>query len=264
MESGSSIISSARDYAPIFEQQGFLCRMDWGRRGARAAAERGDLLIVVDVLSFSTAVATAVHHGGIIYPCAQEEDQAALAVRFHAEVAVSRKDVPKRGRFSLSPLTYLAIEPGTRVVVASPNGATCSRYGRDVPHLFVGALVNARAVGEAVNQMLQEDDGLCVTVLACGERWQTSSEDGELRLAIEDYLGAGAVLSHIVGEKSPEARLCEGAFQNVESDLEPVLWECGSGRELREKGFAEDVRHASRLNIYDAVPVMRGERLERL
>ena len=29
----------------------------------RAAAERGDILIVIDTLRFSTAAATAVHHG---------------------------------------------------------------------------------------------------------------------------------------------------------------------------------------------------------
>ena len=238
--------------------------MDWGWRGARAAAARGDLLVVVDVLSFSSAVATAIEHDGIVYPCAQEEDPAALAARVHAEVAVSRYDVPEKGRFSLSPQTYMGMEPRTRVVIASPNGATCSRYGRDVEHLFVGALINARTVGESVNRVLRENSALSVTVLACGERWQTPTEDGELRFAIEDYLGAGAILAHITGDKSPEARLCEGAFRQAESNLEQVLWDCGSGRELREKGFAQDVRHAARLDLYSAVPVMRGERLERL
>jgi phosphosulfolactate phosphohydrolase-like enzyme len=47
-------------------------------------------------------------------------------------------------------------------------------------------------------------------------------------------------------------------------ELEQVVAQSGSGRELCAIGFAEDVRHAARLDVYDAVPVLRGERLERL
>jgi 2-phosphosulfolactate phosphatase len=245
-----------------WSQDGFRCRLEWGRRGARVAAERGDLLVVIDVLSFSTATVTAVQHGGIVYPCAWTDDPAAFAARIGAEMAVNRREVPDRGRFSLSPPTFAAIEPGTRVVLASPNGATCSRYGREVSHLLVGALVNARAVSEAVARILATSD-LNVTVLACGERWQQPSEDGELRFAIEDYLGAGAILAGlpISLSRSPEARVCEAAFQAVGGDLAQVLWESGSGRELRAMGYPEDVEHSARLNVFDAVPTMDGERL---
>src|SRR5579871_2107692 len=97
-----------------FAQEGYRCRLDWGRRGAQAAAERGDILVIVDVLSFSTAVATAVARGGRIYPCVDMEEAAMVARIFGGEVAVHRRDVPEKGRFSLSPLTYLDMEPGTR------------------------------------------------------------------------------------------------------------------------------------------------------
>ena len=148
------------------------------------------------------------------------------------------------------------------MVLASPNGATCSQYGRSVPHLLVGALVNAWAVAEAVATILASTE-LSVTVLACGERWRQPSEDGELRFAIEDYLGAGAILSALPASlgRSPEARICEAAFQAVSDDIERVLLESGSGRELRAMGYPEDVEHSARLNVYDAVPVMDGERL---
>ena len=43
----------------------------------------------------------------------------------------------------------------------------------------------------------------------------------------------------------------------VRDDLESMLWECTSGRELREMGFGVDVRHAARLNAYETVPHMR-------
>jgi len=60
-------------------------------------------------------------------------------------------------------------------------------------------------------------------------------------------------------EKSPEARVCEGAFLYVKDEIEQVMWECESGRELREKGFGVDVQHAAQLNVYDSVPFMHGD-----
>jgi 2-phosphosulfolactate phosphatase len=253
------------DVADPWSQQGFRCRLEWGRRGARVAAERGDILVVIDVLSFSTAVVTAVQHGGIIYPCAWADDPAALAARVGAELAVSRPDVPELGRFSLSPPTFLGIEPGTRVVLASPNGATCSHYGRAVPRLLVGALVNARAAAEAITRILSASD-LNLTVLAAGERWRQPSEDGDLRFAIEDYLGAGAILAGLPSSlsRSPEALLCERAFRSSRDDLATILSECGSGRELRAAGYPGDVEHAARLDFYDTVPAMDGDALSAL
>lgn len=242
----------------VFSQHGYRCRLEWGRRGARAAAERGDVLIVVDTLSFSSAVVTAVQHGAVVYPCAYDEDPALLAQRVGGEVAVGRLDAPAQSRFSLSPLTFLAATEETRIVLRSPNGATCSRYAPQVPYLFVGTLLNAAAVAAVVNQVLATTEH-CVTVLACGERWRTPSEDGELRFAIEDALGAGAILAQLDYPKSPEARFCAGAFVAAQPDLAAIVRECGSGRELYERGFGADVEHAARLNAYDAVPVMRDE-----
>jgi 2-phosphosulfolactate phosphatase len=245
----------------LYTQHPYRCRLDWGRRGVRQAAERGDLLVIVDTLSFSTAVVTAVHYGGLIYPCSLEEDAAALAQQIGGEAAVSRREVPERGRFSLSPATYLHLEAGMRVVLASPNGATCSRYAGQVPSLLVGALVNAKAVAAAVSLLLKQGN-ISVTVIACGERWKILSEDGELRIAVEDYLGAGATLSYLEHEKSPEARVCEGAFVQVRDDLDTILWECTSGRELREMGFGVDAQHAARLNAYETVPHLRDTHFE--
>jgi 2-phosphosulfolactate phosphatase len=249
-------------HADVFAQSPYRCRLDWGRHGARAAAERQDILVIVDTFSFSTAVVTAVQGGGLVYPCAEDEQPGVLAQRIGGEVAVRRKDVPAKGRFSLSPLTYLHLAPGTRIVLASPNGATCSRYARAVPFLFVGALVNAEAVAMVVSHLLDTTDR-CVTIIACGERWHPPVADGALRVALEDYLGAGAILASLRYEQSPEARVCAGAFTHSRRDIAALLWECGSGRELRSMGFPEDVRHAAQLNSYDAVPVMRGTRVER-
>jgi 2-phosphosulfolactate phosphatase len=242
-------------------------QLAWGRRGAQAAAERADILVVVDTLRFSTAAATAVHHGAVIYPCPVDEALVrALAQRVGGEVALHRHTpstpTSTPARFSLSPRAYLAVEPGTRVVLPSPNGATCCQYGPRTPALFVGALVNAHAVAGAVFHLLTTQQHLNVTVLACGERWRIPAEEDVLRFALEDYLGAGAVLSALPFPQTIEAQACGATFRALREQLEAALWECESGQELRTKGLGEDVRHAAQLNIYDTVPMLRGERLE--
>jgi 2-phosphosulfolactate phosphatase len=240
----------------MFSQHPYRCRLDWGRRGTREAATRGDILVIVDTLTFSTAAVTAVQAGAVIYPCAWADDPAEIARRIGGEAAVNRREVPAKGRYSLSPGTYRDVAPGTKIVLASPNGATCSRYADAVPYLFVGTLLNAAAVGAAVGRLLA-DTAHSVTVIACGERWATVEEDEGLRVAVEDYLGAGAILSCLDAPLSPEARVCAGAFAGARAALAELLWECGSGRELRHMGFPDDVRHAAQLNLYDVAPVMR-------
>ncbi|MDP6039417.1 MAG: 2-phosphosulfolactate phosphatase, partial [Candidatus Latescibacteria bacterium] len=62
----------------------YRCQLAKGRRGAREAAQRGDVIVVVDTLSFSTSAITAVHNGGIVFPCAKDEDPTAFAKRVNA------------------------------------------------------------------------------------------------------------------------------------------------------------------------------------
>lgn len=237
-------------------------QLAWGRRGAQQAAERGDILVVIDTLRFSTTASTAVHHGALIYPCPLDEAMFnELARRVGGEVAIVWRNSSTPARFTLSPSSYLAIEPGTRVVLPSPNGSTCCQYGSMTPALFVGALVNAQAVAQAVSQLLVASD-LNVTVLACGERWRVPAEEGVLRFALEDYLGAGAILSALPFPQMIEAQACVATFTAMRDHLEEALWECESGQELRAIALGEDVRHAAQLNIYATAPVLRGERLE--
>jgi 2-phosphosulfolactate phosphatase len=240
----------------LFGQGDFRCRLEWGRRGARDAAARGDGLVLVDTLSFSTAVATALSRGASVHPCSWEDDPQARAAALQALCAVRRTEVPARGPYSLSPLSLEQLGAGDRIVIKSINGATCLQLAAEVPVLFVAALVNASAVARAAGRWLAKP-GRALTVVACGERWEDAAEDGPLRVALEDYLGAGAVMAALDEEsKSPEARACQAAFRELRAELPAILKECGSGRELQELGFAEDVSFAAELDRFDVVPVL--------
>ncbi|HET7924124.1 MAG TPA: 2-phosphosulfolactate phosphatase [Rhodanobacteraceae bacterium] len=246
----------------VYAQAGYRCRLDWGWRGARQAAARGDIVVIVDVLRFSSAVAMAAQHGVIVYPCEMQGDVEARS-REVGGVAGGRS-LDDTARFSLSPRTFEGAEPGTRVVLASLNGAMCSINARGAPHAFAASLLNASAVAAHVVSLLDADPSLDVTVVACGERWRDANEDGELRFAVEDYLGAGAVLSELSHERSPETAVCAAAFAGSRGDIAALLWECASGRELRSMGLEQDVIDCARIDVYDAVPVLRDGAYARL
>ena len=172
---------------------------------------------MVDVLSFSTAVDVAVARGAVVYPA-----------RWTDEHASTSRERP----YSLSPASLTSIPPGTRLVLASPNGASICGDAEELGAVVIaGCLRNASAV-------------------AAGERWP----DGSLRPAIEDLLGAGLILAALAGEPSAEARAAIAAAETVPLD---DLRSCASARELIERGFAEDVELALERDVSTVVPRLR-------
>jgi len=58
------------------------------------------------------------------------------------------------------------------------------------------------------------------------------------------------------GSKSPEAQVCIGAFHHAKSHINKLLWDCGSARELLQRGFTDDVKHCAHLNVYQVAPFL--------
>jgi 2-phosphosulfolactate phosphatase len=129
--------------------------------------------------------------------------------------------------------------------------------GRACP-VFAGALINASAAGRSAAALARERaSGL--TVIACGERpldrWE-EERSYEFRPAIEDWLGAGAILSALGEdyEMTAEAVLAVTSFQSAGPMLGALIVNSESGLELKEKGRDADVEFCSRLDSYDVAP----------
>lgn len=220
---------------------------------------------MVDVLRFTSAVSVAVGRGAVVLPYPWRVDSAAraYAVGEDAELAGWRED----GGWSLSPTDLARIPEGTRLVLPSPNGSALAFGAREaVPDATVlaGCLRNAAAVATVAAQQ-----DAPVAVVAAGERWQGSS--GPLRPAVEDLLGAGAVLRALVdaggrpaGGASPEARAAIAAFDAARDDLGGWLADSASGRELVGIGFGDDVEAAARLDAEDVAAVLDGPAFSRV
>ncbi len=229
-----------------FDQAEYDVRCEWGLQGVNELAPISDVVIIVDVLSFSTAVDIAVGRGGILYPYGSRDNMLEGYAR-EREAQVAEK-VRTQSGFSLSPASLREMSAGCRLVLPSPNGgALClaaAAYGRAV---FTACLRNASAVAEAARVL-----GPTVAVIPAGERWP----DGSLRPSFEDWIGAGAVLASLPGELSPEARSAVASFSATEGRCFEALAGCSSGKELIERGFAEDVALAAEICASTTAPIL--------
>jgi 2-phosphosulfolactate phosphatase len=232
----------------FFDQQEFDIRCEWGERGVAVLAPISDAVIIVDVLSFSTSVDIAVQRGASVFPYRWGDERApTFAQSVHAELADPKRT---QGKYSLSPQSLLHIQPGTRIVMPSPNGATLTLAAKPTP-VLAGCLRNARAVASAAKKY-----GSRVGVIPAGERWK---DDHSLRPSFEDLIGAGAIISHLTGSLSPEAISAVASFREASYELGKYLCQCSSGKELAERGFAEDVQLAAQLDASECAPTFNGD-----
>ncbi len=226
------------------DQSDYDIRCEWAAPGLTALAPNSEVVIIVDVLSFSTCVDIAVANGAIVYPYRWKD---ASAVEFAKQKGAELASFERRFAegYSLSPASLVNIPADTRLVLPSPNGSALTLATGKKP-TFTACLRNARAVAAAAARL-----GSTFAVIPAGERWP---DDGGLRPALEDLLGAGAIISRLPGSPSPEARLAAAAFEHYKADLPAALGRCVSGRELIERGYADDVTLAAELDCSSAVP----------
>lgn len=200
--------------------------------------------MVVDVLSFCTSVTVAVERGARVWPHTGGEEAQLLARHIDAELAGHRSS--HEGP-TLSPASLLGIDRHTRLILPSPNGSSIAHasVSSGVP-VVAACLRNATAVARHVRDFAR------IGLVPAGERWG----DDSLRPCYEDWVGAGAVVDRLLGQDPSVALSAEAEAAALAFRALRPLEECPSGQELVDKGFAEDVRIASAVDVATVVPVL--------
>lgn len=201
----------------VFDQSGYQVRFEWGVAGLERLAP-ADVVVVVDVLSFSTAVIDRVAAGETV-----PLDDAAHAV--------------------------------------SLNGAAVAARAAGSSVVFLGALRNAKAVAAAVMaEQTRRGERTSIAIIAAGEHPVDGGSDvaSGIRFAVEDLLGAGAIIDALgalgIDHTSPEAAAACESFRGLRGAVRHLLTASGSGRELAERGRRDDVLHAAAHDAEIAVP----------
>ncbi|OZM71700.1 hypothetical protein CFN78_18735 [Amycolatopsis antarctica] len=244
----------------VFGQAGHDIRMEWSMEGISALAADCVVLVVVDVLAFSTTVDLALHRGSRVRPVRWDDP---------ADVAAAKAEgatVPDERGWKLRPSTVHTTAPGTYLALPSPNGAALSKAAADTGrHVLTGCLRNARAVARLARTLAEDAP---IGVIPAGERWGVdlagTHTEGPLRPCAEDHLGAGAIVDALIALgvqwPSPEASLAARAFRAAGPDVGAVVAGSSSGQELRAKGLGADVDLAIAVNRSEVAPfLVRGD-----
>lgn len=209
-----------------FDQSTYQVRLDWGVAGLGRLAP-ADIVVVVDVLRFSSRVTRLLE-------------------------ANAGARVPLDGSAHALSVNGAAVAHAATSVTAPDGGA---------PVILLGCLRNARAVANACLEIQnQRGRRTSVTIIPAGEIARVSGSI-TLRFAVEDQLGAGAIVAALselgTDHTSPDAAAaCESAL-GLRSAMKHLVTASGSGVELVGRGEKDDVVAAASLDVTDIVPVLR-------
>lgn len=246
----------------VFEQGGFDLRVEWGLDGVRALGPYCAVLVIIDVLSFTTTVDIAVGRGGRVLPLPWKDERAAQAAAEAGATLVSTgltklddetHTADQTSGWTLRPSSLVTLPAGTFLAIASPNGATLSAAAaKSGATVLAGCLRNASAVAALATEIAGDRP---IGIVPAGERWRP---EHTLRPSLEDYLGAGAIAAAVTGRSAPssEAVLAIQAYRSVAGRVPELLADSVSGRELTAAGVPRDVELAAEMDVSGVAPLL--------
>ena len=225
--------------------------------GVRRVDPDVDVLIVVDVLSFTTAVEVALTHGLEVLPFGSG-DAAAYATSEKAMVVGDPASGLAGSPTAIAEYSEASHSAGRLLIPESSGSALCFGLIEHPATVVAASLRNRTAVAEWVlARQAEKGDRFRVAVIATGDE----RADG-IRFAAEDLLGAGAVIDALavvgIDYCSPEAAVATAAFGALKRATGHLISASVSGQEVLAMGLRSDIDLASEIDVSRTVPVLRG------
>jgi 2-phosphosulfolactate phosphatase len=218
---------------------------------------QGKSVVVFDVLRATTSITAALAVGVKEVRLFGDLDSAAAAAKSFGAGALlcGESQTVKPPGFDLgnSPGAFQKnLHAGRTAFMATTNGTQALIAARQAQSLFTGALVNAAAVSrELIRRQLS------VTLLCAGTQGQ---------IALEDVLGAGAMLHHLFADANAEpigdaAMMSLQLFHMHHHSLPQILEQTVGGRNIIKAGLGEDIPFCAGLNALPIVGVVQDDPL---
>lgn len=221
----------------------------------------GKVVVVLDVLFATTTIVHAFSKGiAGIYPARNRDE----AVRVAEQVGSGLLAGEHMGRMisGFAPATPLALVEharssrgldGVEMVYCTTNGTQALVAVAQAAHVYVGALINGRALAAYVSTQHPQASVLIVC---------SGSLD---RFNLEDFHGAGHIVDHLmkIGGYALTDAACGALHAYRGCDSRTALFASRVGQIMQSLAFGDEVDYACQQDIIDVVPTLVSGRLVR-
>lgn len=208
-----------------------------------------DVAIMVDALRASTTMTVAVENFRKIIPVKNVEDAEKLSKQYNAVLAGERNGAPIKGFDAGNSPVEIQNFSGEVLVLTTTNG-TRILEGINSKTL-VGSFVNAKAVAEKALEIANQH----IEVVMAGVKG---------KFVIEDFLGAGEIISNLQNEELDETALAACMASRNQNMVDKAVKNSKSAAALYKLGLGDDVEFCLNRNIYETVPVYENGMIQRL
>ena len=211
-----------------------------------------DTAVVIDVLRMTTTASLLFSRGlDELFIIAEVAQARELAAQTGALLLGERGGERVTGfDGGNSPLEYTQSLRGQKAILCTSNGSKAVQTTSDIEHVFLGAIVNAKAVAQHALKVAKTR----IVLICAGTGGQVS---------LDDVLGAACIAREMLKLNSELALTdaCKVALVNLEtsSDLLKGLQNARHSAILQDLGYEEDIEFAAQLNLLDTVPMRTSQ-----
>ena len=208
-----------------------------------------DVAVMVDVLRASTTITTALDNFKQIIAVKDKEKAVELAEKYDAVLAGERNGAAIEGFDTGNSPVAIKNFKGKCLVITTTNG-TRILEGMNAKSL-IGSFINAKAVAKAASEIAEEH----IEIVMAGVKG---------RFAIEDFLGAGAIISNLTDYKLDEMALSAYMASQNEKMIDKAVMDSNSALGLKKLGYNKDINFSIKKDIYDVVPIYKEGIIKKL
>jgi 2-phosphosulfolactate phosphatase len=224
-------------------------------KDAKNASNRGDLVIVVDLVRATTCIITALANGAksIIPVCSLKEAKQQRKMHPDYVLAGERNGVKPAG-FDLdnSPLTLTRENvAGKHLIMSTTNGTNALVQSKTAKCVLAGAFVNASAAAK-VSLEIACKQKIGISFVLAGQK---------NRFALEDFICAGGIIKRFPAgtvELSDKALSALLAYEGAKYDLQANILRSTHAQTLIKIGLGRDIEFACQTDLYGIVPFYKN------
>jgi 2-phosphosulfolactate phosphatase len=211
--------------------------------------EQFEIVVVIDVLRATSAIATALHHGvKSIIPVSSVEE--ARAYQAQGYVAAAERDGQVVEGFPFGNSPYAFMDPnlqGKTVVLTTTNGTKAIKMAANKQTVVIGSLNNL--------------DALCAWLIEQHKNTLILASGWKDKINLEDTICGGAIADALLESRKFRADedstvAAKFIFRSAKEHLWSFLRSSSHRRRLIKLNIQKDVKYCLTLNTIDTIPIL--------